>query len=86
MRRHYAVTLSALFVVVLIAAVAAASCHSRGEAGQGRCFPVAHWDAAKRLRPCVRVVKVEEDGSFRFRVSDADGTVRYVSGVGALDR
>jgi hypothetical protein len=32
------------------------------------------------------VTRVYEDGSFRFAVSDAGGTIRYTSAVGALDR
>lgn len=85
MRRHYTAVIVALLLLVGIGAMAAAAAdhHARGE---GRCFPAASWDADQGERPCVRVLRVEEDGSFRFRVSDADGTERYVSGVGALDR
>jgi hypothetical protein len=51
------------------------------------CFPAAKWGPApKRYAPCVRIRRVYEDGSFTFAVSDRDGTVRYVNGVGALDR
>jgi len=51
------------------------------------CFPVGKWGPAPdRYAPCVRIRRVYEDGSFTFAVSDHDGTVRYVSGVGALDR
>jgi hypothetical protein len=50
------------------------------------CFPAARWDADDAERPCVRVVRLYEDGSLVVRVSDADGTVRYTAGVGALDR
>lgn len=51
------------------------------------CFPAAKWGPAPdRYAPCVRIRRVYEDGSFRFAVSDRDGTVRYVSGIGALDR
>lgn len=51
------------------------------------CFPKKDWGpASDRIRPCVRIARVEEDGSFRFSVSDGDGVVRYTSGVGALDR
>jgi hypothetical protein len=84
MRRHYTVVMVALLLLVGIAAMAAAS--TKHHEGEGRCFPAASWDADQGERPCVRVLRVEEDGSFRFRVSDADGTERYVSGVGALDR
>ncbi len=51
------------------------------------CFPVGKWGPApQRYAPCVRIRRVYEDGSFTFAVSDRDGTVRYSSGVGALDR
>ena len=51
------------------------------------CFDRDSWSpAADALRPCVRIVRLYEDGSFKYRVSDANGTVRYSGGVGALDR
>lgn len=51
------------------------------------CYPPAKWGPAEqKFRPCVRIVKVAEDGSFSFIVADHDGTVRYTSAVGALDR
>lgn len=51
------------------------------------CFDAAKWGPAPQSKaPCVRVTRVMEDGSFRFAVSDRSGHVRYVSGVGALDR
>lgn len=51
------------------------------------CFAAKNWGPAPdSIRPCVQITQVEEDGSFAFSVSDADGTVRYTSGVGALDR
>ena len=51
------------------------------------CFPTAKWGPAPaRYAPCVKVTRVYEDGSFSFAVSDKGGTVRYTSGVGALDR
>jgi hypothetical protein len=51
------------------------------------CRSAATWGPAPdRYRPCARIVAVEEDGSIRLEVSDADGTVRYTTGVGALDR
>lgn len=51
------------------------------------CFPAKQWGpVADQYRPCVRIVRLYEDGSFKFAVSDADGTVRYSAGVGALDR
>lgn len=51
------------------------------------CFDVGEWGPAPdRYAPCVRIRRVYEDGSFTYAVSDRDGTVRYVNGVGALDR
>ena len=51
------------------------------------CFDVGEWGPAPdRYAPCVRIRRVYEDGSFAYAVSDRDGTVRYSSGVGALDR
>jgi hypothetical protein len=50
------------------------------------CFPSIEWNADQALRPCVKISHVYEDGSFKFAVSDHDGTVRYSGGVGATDR
>jgi hypothetical protein len=51
------------------------------------CFPAGKWGPApERYAPCVRIRRVEEDGSFTYAVSDRDGVVRYSAGVGALDR
>lgn len=51
------------------------------------CFPRATWGPARQgLRPCARITRVYEDGSVGLRVSDADGTTRYTTGIGALDR
>lgn len=51
-----------------------------------RCFPAKKWDAPKGLRPCVEIRRVYEDGSFEYATKDANGTVRYTAGVGALDQ
>lgn len=82
MKHHYTIVLVALLLAVgiAVAAVASQPAHSRS------CFPASSWDADQGKRPCVEVTRVEEDGSFRFRAFDADGTTRYTSGVGALDR
>lgn len=50
------------------------------------CFSARSWSADDGLRPCVQVTRVMEDGSFHFQVQDANGTVRYGAGIGALDR
>lgn len=51
------------------------------------CRSAKTWGPAPdKFRPCVRITGVQEDGSFSFSVSDADGTVRYSAGVGARDR
>lgn len=49
------------------------------------CFPASSWDAPNKRRPCVRVVRLYEDGSLRLRVSDAGGRLRYVTGVPNLE-
>lgn len=70
-------------------AIAANRTHSvEGSTNSPRvCFPKKDWGpASDSIRPCVRITRVEEDGSFAFSVSDGDGVVRYTSGVGALDR
>lgn len=85
MHRHYAVVLCSLLLLCAIGVGAAAS-QAEHHAESRRCFPAASWDADQGLRPCVSVVHVEEDGSFAYRVSDADGTTRYTAGIGAQDR
>jgi hypothetical protein len=78
-------------LVVLVAAVSAVAAGHGGavtvEHSPRVCFKASHWGPAPdAVRPCVRITGVEEDGSFSYAVSDADGTVRYTAGVGALDR
>jgi hypothetical protein len=81
------------FIVILIAALAfslpRADATSEPEAAPTRvprvCFSEKLWSADDARRPCVRVARVEEDGSFRATVSDADGRVRYRFGVGSRD-
>jgi len=68
-----------------IAFTAMSSGHSQPSAQ--RCFPATKWGPLPdKWRPCVEIVRVFEDGSFRYRVSDAGGAERYTGGVGALDR
>lgn len=81
MTRYIAVTMLALALIVGIAVVAVAS-----QAAPRRCFSASRWDANDAKRPCVQVTRIAEDGSFSYRVTDADGVVRYTAGVGALDR
>lgn len=78
------VAILALVLVAAVGSTATAGIHGGQQART--CFPAAKWDAKQSKRPCVRIVRVSEDGSFQFAVSDADGTVRYTSGVGAQDR
>lgn len=58
--------------------------------GHRTCFPASMWDGTEQhpdsVRPCVKITRVYEDGSFKAAVSDANGTVRYNIGVGAADR
>jgi hypothetical protein len=79
-----------LAAVVLCAAALCAVAFAQAPRSTGHpltCFPASQWGpASDGLRPCVRVTRLYEDGSFHFAVSDANGTVRYDAGVGALDR
>lgn len=51
------------------------------------CFPASKWGPVEqRYRPCARIERVFEDGSVTLGVYDADGTQRYTTGIGALDR
>jgi hypothetical protein len=88
MKTHRAVTALAVALITVIGAGASIGAAKPAQHHHDRqCFPASHWGPMPdRLRPCVEVLHVEEDGSFAFRVSDADGTTRYVSGVGVLDR
>lgn len=87
-------TTAARFVIALIAALAVlsfsvyASRAPLADGASGRiCFSAQKWGPAPdAVRPCVEITKLYEDGSFQFSVSDADGTIRYTSGVGAQDR
>lgn len=79
-----AVVLASVAVAVLLLACGGHGSHG---ASAQRCFPASSWGPAPdRYRPCVEVVSVEEDGSFTYRVSDANGVTRYTAGIGALDR
>lgn len=50
-----------------------------------KCFKKSHWGTDPGLRPCVKLGRIYEDGSFTYKTYDANGTERYTSGVGALD-
>jgi hypothetical protein len=47
------------------------------------CFSKEAWSGNDRYRPCVEIVRVEENGVFKAAVSDASGTVRYSAGFGS---
>jgi len=68
------------FVSALVGFAYSATYHPR------TCFTAAEWSGPDKYRPCVRVTRLYEDGSFKYAVSDANGTVRYSGGVGAADR
>ncbi len=89
-RRISLLVVSALALVVLCLAwigVSAAAKHCPKPQPSRVCFPQAKWGPApERFRPCVQVLRVFEDGSFSYAVTDADGTERYTAGIGALDR
>jgi hypothetical protein len=73
------------FLAVLISAltVSTPAAHSSPErtTPERTCFSKKLWSADDQDRPCVRVIRVEEDGSFQASVSDANGTPRYTVGV-----
>jgi hypothetical protein len=73
-------------VVIALATSTALGALPASPAEHGRCFPQRIWNAEPSYRPCVQIRRVYEDGSFKFRALDADGTVRYSGGVGAADR
>ena len=77
-----------LLTVAAALLAAAAIAHGASDRAKPReCFPAAQWaPAPDSIRPCVRIARLYEDGSFKATVSDADGTIRYSVGVGAQDR
>jgi len=86
-RKHFTTLAIAAAVIVPTPVLLAVTHASEAPAASSRvCFSAASWDANDAKRPCVRVTNVEEDGSFGYAVTDADGTVRYTAGAGALDR
>lgn len=56
---------------------------AHGGSFQRTCFPASRWNADPQYRPCVRITRVYEDGSFKFAISDHNGTVRQSGGVGS---
>lgn len=82
-----AVVLCLAAVLVLLALAGNGQDSSASSLTPRQCFLASKWGPAPdAVRPCVEVTRIFEDGSFSYRVSDADGTVRYSAGVGALDR
>jgi hypothetical protein len=80
-------TRSTLAVAAIAAALLASTALGNDSDSQSRvCFPASAWNADDTQRPCARLVRVLEDGSVRVQVTDADGEVRFTTGVGALDR
>ncbi|HEX6456252.1 MAG TPA: hypothetical protein VF009_07000 [Solirubrobacterales bacterium] len=79
-----------LMIALLLACYGPRSAHATRQSPPATsrvCFPAAKWGPAPdAVRPCVEVTRLFEDGSFSYRVTDADGTVRYSAGIGALDR
>jgi hypothetical protein len=71
------VVLSSLLLIaaILLLTFPAANAQTHREPTRN-CFPARSWDANDDLRPCVST-QVHEDGSFSWRVEDANGTVRY---------
>jgi len=88
------VVLAAAFALLacMIWAGASMATHTQSEAPSAPsrvCFPKQDWRGGPvddQWRPCVRVTRLFEDGSFHVQVQDANGTTRYGFGVGARDR
>ena len=47
-----------------------------------KCFSAKLWSANDKKRPCVRILRVYEDGSSRIRVETAAGRELHTRGVG----
>jgi hypothetical protein len=80
------ITVTLALVLIGLATTTALGALPASPAEHGRCFPQRIWNAEPSYRPCAQITRLYEDGSFKFRVLDADGTVRYSGGVGAADR
>lgn len=70
--------------VALLGAGLVLSAHAKLQPGRS-CFAERLWEDTPGLRPCVRITRIYEDGSFKVAVSDGNGTVRYSMGVGVPD-
>jgi hypothetical protein len=87
MRLIYLLTAACALVALLVGVAGAVTCDcSLVVIRHTRCFPKQIWNAPPGLRPCVTPTRIYEDGSFKYSVSDANGTVRYSGGVGTEDR
>lgn len=80
-RRFMLLCLAALAAIAL-SVQANAKPHHRPDRD---CFPARIWDANDAVRPCVSTT-IFEDGSFVWRVEDANGTIRYSGKVRNLQR
>ncbi len=84
--RHFAGLVKAALALAVVVTLATGFAHAAPQPSARVCFPASKWDAKDSKRPCARVVRVEEDGSVRVKVADADGAYRYSATVGAEDR
>jgi hypothetical protein len=80
-----AIALGLLLVGVSIGGTAWAV-RSGHKADRRVCFSREMWRGEDRYRPCVEIVRVENDGAFKAAISDASGTVRYSVGLGNPSR
>lgn len=74
-----------LLALVMAAAVFAAPYDNDPPRFFSKCFSKQSWSSGTvpvTKRPCVRITRVEEDGSFTALVASADGTDRASVGVG----
>lgn len=91
-RARIVVTIAIVSVFAILATVGVGSADQTGSPIEGApgkrvCFPAAKWGPVPdQYRPCVRILRVQEDGSFGVSVSDGDGVERYTLGVGVPDR
>ena len=74
--------LLAILLTVLGLAAPPSPSHSEDPTANRVCFSKTGWSARDELRPCVRITRVYEDGSFDAKVENAGGDKRYEVSVG----
>jgi hypothetical protein len=76
------VRLLAILLAALGLSTPAAETATHRATASRSCFSKKLWSTDDQNRPCVRVLRVEEDGSFRAAVSNASGNRRFTVSVG----